>query len=259
MFAHERHQAIQELLAKKQRLTVGALQHALRISPATLRRDLGEMEKAGLVVRVHGGVVHPSALRGEPSFAQRGGQAVDAKREIAKATAALIPDKAVVFIDAGTTCLEVGRLLMTRKGLTLITNSVPFLSLAAAGCDAQVVSVGGKLRDLAGALTGSLALSWLASLHADVAVVSAAGLSLKDGASTTELEEAAIKQQFLARSKRRILVADRSKWNAPRMTKFAGWNNFETWVTDCPLTAAERTVLAKSKLKINQVKTDETQ
>jgi DeoR/GlpR family transcriptional regulator of sugar metabolism len=254
MFAHERYQAIQELLAKKQRLTVSALQRALKISPATLRRDLGEMEKAGLVLRVHGGVVHPSALRGEPSFAQRGRQAIDAKREIAKATAMLIPDKAVVFIDAGTTCLKVGKLLMTRKGLTLITNSVPLLSLASAGCDAQVVSVGGKLRDLAGALTGSLALSWLASLHADVAVISAAGLSLTDGASTTELEEATMKQQFLARSKRHILVADRGKWNAPSTVKFADWENFEVWVTDCSPTTAERTVLAKHKLKINQVK-----
>lgn len=258
MFAHERYQAIQELLARKQRLTVSALQRALRISPATLRRDLGEMEKSGLVVRVHGGVVHPSVLRGEPSFAQRGRQSVDAKREIAKATAALIPDKSVVFIDAGTTCLEVGRLLMARKGLTLITNSVPFLSLAAAGCDAQIISVGGKLRDLAGALTGSLALSWLASLHADMAVVSAAGLSLADGASTTELEEASIKQQFLARSDRCLLVADRGKWNAPSTVKFADWNHFDTWVTDCPLTTAERKALAKHKLKINQITSDET-
>jgi DeoR family transcriptional regulator, fructose operon transcriptional repressor len=62
MFAHERHQAIQQLLSRKRRLTVNALQRELKISSATLRRDLSELEEAHLVVRVHGGVVHPSAL-----------------------------------------------------------------------------------------------------------------------------------------------------------------------------------------------------
>jgi DeoR/GlpR family transcriptional regulator of sugar metabolism len=259
MFAHERHQAIRELLAKKQRFTVSALRRALRVSPATLRRDLGELEKAGAVVRVHGGVVHPSVLRGEPSFAQRGRQAIVAKREIARAAAALVPDGAVVFVDAGTTCLEAGRLLMARRGLTLVSNSVPFLSLAAGGCEAQVISVGGKLRDLAGALTGSLALSWLASLRADVAVVSAAGLSLAEGVSTTELEEAAVKCQFLERSERHILVADRSKWNVPSTVRFADWKSFDVWVTDVVLARAERVALAGGRLKINQVVIDETQ
>lgn len=256
MFAHERHQAIQQLLLKKRRMSVAALQRELRVSSATLRRDLSELESENLVVRVHGGVVHPATLRGEPTFAQKGTQAIAAKRAIARATAELIPDGATLFIDSGTTCLEVARLLLVRRDLTIITNSIPLLHAATADHAATVIGLGGELRAVSGALTGSLALSWLASLQADIAVVAASGLSLEDGVSTTELAEAAMKQQFLARSKKRILVADGSKWNAPSTAKFAEWNSFNTWVTDFSLSARERSTLASQKLHITQAKNE---
>ena len=75
MFAHERHRSISNLLARKQRVTVADLQKALKISPATLRRDLAEMEKEGQLLRVHGGVLHPNAMRNEPSFRHKKGEA----------------------------------------------------------------------------------------------------------------------------------------------------------------------------------------
>jgi len=256
MFAHERHQAIQQLLSKKRRLTVAALQRELKISSATLRRDLTELENENLVVRVHGGVVHPSALRSEPTFTQKGARSMAAKRAIARATADLIPDGATLFIDAGTTCLEVARLLLTRRDLKLITNSVPLLSLASTEHAATVIGLGGELRAVSGALTGSLALSWLESVHADIAIVAASGLSLEEGASTTELAEAAMKQQFLSRSTQRILVADSTKWNAPSTAKFAEWSGFNTWVTDAILTPRERTALTRHQLNLIQVKNE---
>ncbi len=256
MFAHERHQAIQQLLSKKRRLSVAALQRELKVSSATLRRDLTELENDNLVVRVHGGVVHPSALRSEPTFTQKGARSMAAKRAIARATAELIPDGATLFIDAGTTCLEVARLLLTRRDLTLITNSVPLLGLATTEHAATVIGLGGELRAVSGALTGSLALSWLASVHADIAIVAASGLSLEDGASTTELAESAMKQQFLARSTKRILVADSSKWNVPSTAKFADWNSFDTWVTDATLTPRERAALSRHHLHLIQVKNE---
>lgn len=256
MFAQERHLAIQHLLTKKRRITVSALQRELKISSATLRRDLTELENENLVVRVHGGVMHPSALRGEPSFAQKGARAIAAKRAIARATAELIPDGATLFIDSGTTCLEVARLLLPRRDLTLITNSIPLLAIAADEHQATVIALGGELRAVSGALTGSLALSWLSSVRADIAVVAASGVSLSEGASTTELAEAAVKQQFLGRSKKRILVVDGTKWNTPSTAKFADWNDFDALVTDANLNKHERTAVERHKIQYIGVKSE---
>ena len=231
MFAQERFQTIDRLLQRKHRLSVRALQQTLRISSATLRRDLAELEKERRVIRVHGGVVHPDYLREEPNFDQKASLRAGVKGKIAQAAAALIPDHATVFIDAGTTCLEAGRLLGERKNLTLITNSVP-LTQVLASAKARVLCLGGELRRISGALVGSFALSWLESLRAEWALIGASGLGLEEGISTTELSEAAIKRQFLARAPKKVLLADSLKWNKTSTIQFAEWCQFDFWITD---------------------------
>jgi DeoR family fructose operon transcriptional repressor len=78
---------------------------------------------------------------------------------------------------------------------------------------------------------GSFALSWLDSLQADWSLIGASGLGLGEGISTTELSEAAIKRQFLARAPKKVLLADDLKWNKPSAIRFAEWNQFDCWIT----------------------------
>ena len=128
MFAHARHQKILAILDKRQRAGSAELQSATGASPATLRRDLDFLERQDLVVRVHGAVLHPSVASVEPSLLQKSRSAVQAKRRIAATAATLIPERAIVFIYSGTTCLEAARLLRSRPDLMLITNSLPVIA-----------------------------------------------------------------------------------------------------------------------------------
>jgi DeoR family transcriptional regulator, fructose operon transcriptional repressor len=234
MFTRERHRQIVDFIDKKRRASFDELRRLVKVSPATLRRDLTLLEAELRLVRVHGGVMHPQFLNGEPSFEKKSHEAVRAKQAIARAAAELIKAEATVFLDAGTTCLEVGRFLMSQKGLVIITNSAKFLHVAE-GAAAKVVCVGGDLRAITGALVGSFALSWLEALRADVAVVGASGLSADEGPSTTELSEASMKQTFIRRAKSTILVADASKWQKPSCVRFASWNQIGAWVTSSDL------------------------
>jgi len=231
MFAQERHREILDLVLQKQRLTVAEVESALGTSPATTRRDLAEMEKRGLIVRVHGGVLHPDALRGEASFKKRHQEAMREKEAIATAAAALVEDGASVYIDAGTTCFEVAKLLLPRPDLTLYTNSLPLINAARRG-GAKVVCIGGELRDVSAALVGDIALMWLGQLRFDLAFIGASGLSAAEGATATALSEASVKRQAIGRSTRPVLVAASHKWELPRAVQFAPWDAFSVWVTD---------------------------
>jgi DeoR family fructose operon transcriptional repressor len=232
MFAHERHEAICDLLCKSRRLTIGQLEKALSVSPATLRRDLSELEASGKVIRVRGAVVHPSYFRVEPTLAQKSRASASAKREIASGAAAMIPTGAGVLLDAGTTCLALGRLLLPRADLTIWTHSLPLVWLAQeSGAAANVVCIGGQVRAVSGALVGAMAMSWLQNLRADWCFVGASGLS-EEGAFTTEMTEAAMKAEFLRRAKKRVLLADNRKWNSPASVRFGAWNDFDLWLTD---------------------------
>lgn len=231
MFTTERHQAILRLLDSRQRLDIHALLAHLKISPATLRRDLAHLERSGRLVRVHGGILHPSLAPGEPSFVQRSRAATAAKRSIAAAAIRLVPANATVFIDGGTTCLEIGQLLRDRADLTLITNSLPLLA-GFYRFRARLLVLGGEMRAVSAALVGDLTLAALGQLRADISFIGASGLDPADGPGTTELSEKAVKAEWLRRSRRRILVCDATKWNQSAVIPFAAWTDFSDFVTD---------------------------
>jgi len=231
MFAHERQEKIVTLLEKHRRMEVEALRGILGVSAATLRRDLTLLDQKDRVVRVHGGVFHPSAVTSEPSFGQKTAMSVKAKRLIAEAVARSIPRQATVFVDSGTTCLEAGRLLRSRADLTLITNSLPLIA-SHEQFRARLIVVGGEMRHVSGALVGDLALSTLGKLRANIALIGTSGLHSQDGAGTTELFETAVKREWIARSERTVLLADASKWSQSTLVCFAKWTDFDEFYTD---------------------------
>ncbi|MAX27815.1 MAG: DeoR family transcriptional regulator [Phycisphaeraceae bacterium] len=227
----QRLQQIRNYLKDHPRSSVYELQQALQVSRATIRRDLIELENQGVLVRVHGGVVHSDFLAGEPSFDRRHQQRAEGKSAIGQGVSELIQPNQSVFLDAGTTCLEVARRLLLREDLKLFTNSLRVMSEAMRGA-CQVICIGGTLRRVSEGLVDSLAMNWLEKLHFDVTVIGASGLCPKRGLSTTELSEAAVKQAAIARADRVILASDAGKLGQPASVQFAKWSQIDHWVVD---------------------------
>lgn len=248
MIVQDRHQAALDCLKRKSRWTVDELMARLRLSRSTVRRVLIDLEAGGKVVRVHGGVVNADSLRGELTFDHRHRAQPRQKQAIGAAAAGLVQAGQRVYIDAGTTALEVGRRLMHRPDVRLYTHSVRLLSHASlANC--SITCIGGEYRAVSDALVGGLAMAWLDHLHVDVVFVGSSGLC-KLGASTTELSEAAVKRAILQRAKRRVLVCDSAKWDVPAAMEFAEWKLFDTWVTDAGCAKEALAVARKNRVKV---------
>jgi DeoR family transcriptional regulator, fructose operon transcriptional repressor len=251
MFAQERLNAIRKIIRKHRRMSFTELHRQVKVSPATLRRDLAELEQSGDIIRVHGGVLDSGYVRTEISFDERVVRNSSAKKRIATAAAMLVPSGATVLIDAGSTCLELGRALLNRKDVRLITHSVSLLEAAFHG-EAPVVCLGGELRKVSGALIGGAALNALALVHADIVFIGASGLDPALGCTTTELSEAEMKKVLLTRATRRVLVADRTKWQNPSTICFAGWADFHDWITDVAPPMKETKACRDAGVKIHE-------
>jgi len=251
MFAPERHRAIKEIVRKHRRMAFDELQRLLKVSPATLRRDLTELEQAREIIRVHGGVLDPGYARSEISFDERLLRNRAAKKDIAAKAVSLVPSGASVFVDAGSTCIEAGKALLGRKDIRLITHSLALLE-AAFHEEAPILCIGGELRKVSGAFTGGAALGALDKLHADIAFLGASGLDPEHGCTTTELSEAEVKSAILSRSTRKILLADQTKWKNSSTVRFAEWKQLTDWITDKAPPANETKVLCNAGLKIHQ-------
>jgi DeoR/GlpR family transcriptional regulator of sugar metabolism len=230
MFAQERHNSIRKIVREKQRLSFAELQKRIRVSPATLRRDLSELEQSGDLIRVHGGVLDPLYARTEISFDERQQRFNAEKKSIAIKVNELIPAGSSVFVDAGSTCLEAGKLLMRRADIRLITHSVALVA-ACSHAEAGIICIGGELRKVSGALVGGAALNAFANLKFDFALIGATGLN-PEGCWTTEFTETEIKKSIIARAKSRIILADQSKWQAPGTVRFSRWDDINHWVVD---------------------------
>jgi DeoR/GlpR family transcriptional regulator of sugar metabolism len=230
MFAQERHNSIRKVVRERQRLSFAELQKLFSISPATLRRDLSELENSGDLIRVHGGVLDPLYARAEISFDERQQRRKVEKQSIASIANELIPGGSSVFVDAGSTCLEAGKLLMRRADIRLITHSVALIA-ACSHAEASIICIGGELRKVSGALVGGNALNAFANLQFDFALIGATGLN-SEGCWTTELTESEVKKNIITRANRRIVLADQSKWQAPGTVLFSAWENINDWIVD---------------------------
>lgn len=251
MFVQERLNSIKRFLRKSRRLTFAELQRQIEVSPATLRRDLRELEQSGDVIRVHGGILDPAYVRSEVSFEERLVRNRAAKAGIAWAASQLVPAGATVLVDAGSTCLEAGKALLGRKDIRLITHSVALLEAAFRG-EATVLCLGGELRKVSGALVGGSALGALNSINADVAFIGASGMEPDWGCSTTDLSETEMKRALLARSARKILLADLTKWRNPSAIRFAQWKEFDDWIVDKIPPGSDLKLVRESGVKIHR-------
>ena len=160
MLAEERFGQILDLLNKQRTATVQELCEALGTSESTIRRDLTELDRLGKLNKVHGGATLPDNRfqAEEPTMQAKETLAVPQKRAIAAAAAALIHAEDFVFIDAGSTTLELVRAL---EGEALqanyVTNGVAHArTLAQKGC--RVFLPGGLLRPQTEAIVGAAAV-----------------------------------------------------------------------------------------------------
>lgn len=250
MLVPDRQRSILRLLSDRGRLTLAEIQSRLGISAATARRDAGQLSDAGLARRTHGGLLPPDFSLSEPAYVRKAEKAIGIKVRLGRTVAGLLPEDGAVFVDAGTTCLEVGRALLDRPNLRIFTNSVSLLALAT-DARASIYSIGGEVRKISQALTGALAQSWIEQLRFDAAVIGASGMDQKSGLSTTELSEASVKVEALRRARLRILVAHGEKWGRPATVQFAPWSAFHHLVTDKPPLRTERAALNTANVKVH--------
>lgn len=249
MLTDERHRAILRLLAENGRVTVSEIAGRFNVSAATARRDAGLLTELGKASRSHGGILPSKFFQSEPHFRAKAARHTNIKARLARKAVSLLPHEGNIFVDGGTTCLEVGRLLLDRKDLHIFTNSVPLLSLAV-DSPATVIAIGGEVRKVSGALTGAMSQSWLNHLRFDVAVIGASGLDVATGAFTTELHEAAVKAEALQRSTVRMLVADAEKWDQSTTVHFAPWNAFTSFVSSVDVSREARMKLSSANVRI---------
>ncbi|WP_405375744.1 MULTISPECIES: DeoR/GlpR family DNA-binding transcription regulator [unclassified Microbacterium] len=257
MYATERHQLIERLVATDGRVAVIDLAERFGVTTETVRRDLAALEAAGLVRRVHGGAVTRSRLSTvEPSLAERTSQRSASKEAIAAAAVELLGAEldGAVYLDAGTTTAAMARLLAgsarPHVGLEVVTHSMTVAQLLAGVPDLGLTAIGGRVRGLTAAAVGAQTVEAIGRLRPDIAFIGANGISAAFGLSTPDPDEAAVKRAIVASARRVVVVADAEKFDAELLVSFAPLAEVDVLITDAAPTGALAAGLADADAEV---------
>ena len=209
MLQEKRQNDLLELLRLHREMTVKELSAALYASPATVRRDLTELEGQGLLKRSFGGATITEAFTDQLPLAIRRAEHIAEKKRIAEKAARFLSPGETVFVDASSTTYFLAEYLTKVEDLTVLTNS-PHLSSVLAERGVRTFCTGGEMLRSSVALVGSEAERFVGGFYASAFFFSARGLA--DGeVSDSSKGERDIKTAMLARSERHYLLLDSSK------------------------------------------------
>lgn len=190
---------------------VTVLAARLKVSEASVRRDLHLLEQQKLLTRTHGGAVASGVLYELP-MRYRGGQHYDAKRAIAHKVSELLPaDVSSIGLNGGSTTTEVARALAGRPGLRVVTNALNIASELAVRSNIELVVCGGSARAESYELVGPLAELVLSNINLDLAIIGVDGITPTAGLTTHHEVEANTNRALVRAAERVIVVADSSK------------------------------------------------
>jgi len=237
-FTAERQQSILKLLKEDNRLTVADLSAKFGVTPATIRRQLNEMEKNGLLMRTHGGAIGVEEANLEHSLEAKSVSRVEEKRIIARCARQYIHEGDVIILGGGTTILELARLLQDAKDLIIITDSLPAAMELYQNKDIEIQVCGGTVREKTGVIIGATALQYLQELRATKTFIGADSISIQHGITTPNRFEAEVESQLVRCGETVFVLADSSKMDRITLTRQTALNELDYIITDSGISPA---------------------
>jgi DeoR family fructose operon transcriptional repressor len=221
--------------------TIPTLADAIGASHATIRRDLQALEHDGAIDRVHGGARIAEGSTVEVAFQERAKHNLASKRALAAAAYKLLAAHATVLLDAGTTVLQLARLIrLNPLPLRIFTNGLSVAQELLNVPNLQVAVLGGQLRSENASLVGPQAEAVLDGLWFDQLFLGVSAIG-KDGAIySVDSAEASLNARMLPRSAQRVVLADASKFGIMATYKVAPLDAVSRVITDSRLPAEWR-------------------
>jgi DeoR family fructose operon transcriptional repressor len=216
----ERHRVILDVLKEKHSVKIQELVDLTNSSESTIRRDLTQLEEEKYLKRIHGGAALLQGKLSEPNIIEKSAKNLHQKKLIAKEAASSIEEGDCIFLDAGTTTLQMVEYLPTEKELVVVTNGLTVIEpLMKKGLKTYLI--GGFLKPITGAMIGRGALTSLEQYRFDKCFLGVNGIHHELGYTTPDPEEAALKLTALRLSREKYVLADHTKFGEIAFSKIA--------------------------------------
>jgi DeoR family deoxyribose operon repressor len=200
----------------------------LGTSEITIRRDLSDNDH-GIVCL--GGYIMPAKERGE-HYSLLHAQSLNtrAKQRVAEEAAKLIEPEDTIFIDAGSTLQHLAPLVPQKANVTVVTQAMNVAESIVRLEGVSLLMIAGIYHPESGSFSSETGMKMLQEVNITKGFFSAAGIHEVEGVTCFHFHEVPVKKEAMARSQRRFLVCDPTKWGKLRPATFAHLSDFEIWI-----------------------------
>ena len=230
MLKEERQHAIIKEVAVRNRVLLADMAEKLDVSIDTVRRDVKELDATGKLRKVHGGAVslgfvsNPSISTNIYASAQ--------KKEIAQKALSLIREDSVIFIDGGTTCLELARHIPVDLTITCFTISLPVAMVLNSRPGTRVILIGGEVNPDSQITMGKSTIHELSAVNFDTSFIGTGYVDVEFGLSEMDWDIAQVKKAVVRASKKTILLTISEKLNSTNRFRTCDIRAVNTLITE---------------------------
>lgn len=225
------------------------------VSEATIRRDLDEMSLEGKVERTRGGAILPieKSTSFEHVYQEKAQLMITEKKAIGKYAAGHIQDGDTIFLDSGTTSLQVGMNLAKKKDLTVFTYDLFIANSIILDSTSTLIVTGGIRRNDFGVLTGPMVQNFIRDIRVSKAFLTADSVDTDFGVSNASFHEVDIKKQLIHSGRYVYLLADHSKFGKTAMAHVCSLHDINEIIVDDGLSPAIQTKLTQAGVSFTLV------
>lgn len=252
--SERRHRILSELRASPT-VRISEMAEVFGVTTETVRRDVDELSRKGLVDRTYGGATVTS-LGSEPTIDIRASVHRDERERIARRAVSLCEGDEVLMIDAGSTTTQFATRLTaaildeSSVKVTIVTNSVGIARILGTNASIRTVLCPGDYDAHEAAVFGSETLDFLRRFRANSALISASGITT-EGINEVSSNASWVKRVILERSNRSVLLVDHSKFNSNHLEVICALSRLTDMVTDLNPDRELSTALRKANVKVH--------
>lgn len=251
MYIEERQTKIITQLNNSGRIDVSELANLFQTSRETIRRDLNDLEKSGLLIRTHGGAILPASTGeissstmtmqskshnpiSEAPVLERTIKNVDEKHAICRVAASYIQNEDTIFIDNSSTCIYLYQYIPADIQVTILTNSIQFLLECSKllSPNHTIVCLGGIFKYTNLSIYGNTTIKNAQQYYPNKAFISCTGIISETQITDSGIQEIEIKKTLVKSSREVYLLADYSKFNKIGPVYLGSFEDIDYLVTD---------------------------
>lgn len=225
-----RRRKLYEYLKKNHSLQVSDAAEMMNVSSMTIRRDLLDMEKEGLIIRFYGKAILKNDTANEIPFRNRTDTNYESKRQMAQKAIELLTDNITIFLDGSTSCYVFSTLIPTQSNIKVLCGNLNAAYYLQNHSNLQIILPGGIISEDSNSIDIESA-QFIPECYVDYAFVSCGGFSV-DGLVDSNLSGSVLRSFVTKNAQKVVLLADHTKLCKPGLFYTWKWSNVDYFITD---------------------------